>query len=68
MPKDIPEYRRNRSHTDFVTNIPIDPQEFKRSLAEAFAVKREASRLEVHEQVLLRSLCGKSNIRLDVYL
>jgi len=33
MPKDIPEYRKHRSHTDFVTNIPIDPHVFKDRLA-----------------------------------
>ncbi len=68
MPKDVPEYRRNRSHTDFVTNIPMDPQVFKRSLAEIFAVKGEENRLETNEQALLQSLCGKANIRLDAYL
>ncbi len=29
MPKDVPEYRKGRSHADFVTNIPIDPAAFK---------------------------------------
>jgi lipoate-protein ligase A len=36
MPKDIPEYRKHRPHTDFVTNIPIDPQIFKDQLAKIF--------------------------------
>jgi len=36
MPKDIPEYRKRRSHTDFVTNIPIDPHVFKDHLAQIF--------------------------------
>ena len=36
VPKDVPEYRRGRSHTDFVTNIPIDPQVFKDNLAQIF--------------------------------
>ena len=36
MPKDIPEYRKRRSHTDFVTNIPIDPRVFKDHLAQIF--------------------------------
>ncbi len=36
MPKDIPEYRRHRSHTDFVTNIPIDLRVFKDHLAQIF--------------------------------
>jgi lipoate-protein ligase A len=36
MPSDIPEYRRNRPHTDFVTNLPLDPQVFKSRLAAVF--------------------------------
>jgi lipoate-protein ligase A len=36
MPQDIPEYRKHRPHTDFVTNIPLDPRIFKDHLAEAF--------------------------------
>ena len=33
MPQEIPEYRKHRSHTDFVTNVRIDPQVFKNQLA-----------------------------------
>jgi len=36
MPEDIPEYRKHRLHTDFVTNIPIDPHVFKDYLAQSF--------------------------------
>jgi len=36
MPKDTPEYRKHRPHTDFVTNIPIDPHVFKDHLAQSF--------------------------------
>jgi len=35
-PKDTPQYRKHRSHTDFVTNIPIDPRVFKDHLAQSF--------------------------------
>ncbi len=36
MPKDIPQYRKRRSHTDFLTNVPIDPRVFKDHLAQIF--------------------------------
>jgi lipoate-protein ligase A len=36
MPQDIPDYRKARPHTDFVTNVPIDPQQFKDHLAQSF--------------------------------
>jgi len=34
MPKDAPQYRKHRPHTDFVTNVPIDPRVFKDHLAQ----------------------------------
>jgi lipoate-protein ligase A len=37
MPKEIPEYRKRRPHTDFVTNVPIDPRVFKDHLAQGFS-------------------------------
>lgn len=39
MPKDVPDYRKNRSHEDFVTNIELRPALFKRALAEIFSLK-----------------------------
>ena len=68
MPKDIPEYRRNRPHDNFVVNIPIDPVVFKRSLANIFDIKIENSSLEASQEVLLRSIRSKSDILLRTYL
>ena len=36
IPDGMPEYRKHRAHTDFVTNIPIDPHVFKNHLAAIF--------------------------------
>jgi lipoate-protein ligase A len=36
MPQDIPEYRKHRPHTDFVTNVPINPVVFRDHLAKNF--------------------------------
>ncbi len=36
MPQEIPEYRKARSHADFVTNISIDPVLFKGHLSQIF--------------------------------
>jgi lipoate-protein ligase A len=33
MPQQQPEYRHNRSHTDFLTNLPLSVEEVKRLLA-----------------------------------
>jgi lipoate-protein ligase A len=36
VPKEAPVYRKHRPHTDFVTNVPIDPRVFKEHLAQTF--------------------------------
>ncbi len=38
MPKDVPEYRKARSHKDFIANIPIKPAAFKSALAKAMGI------------------------------
>jgi lipoate-protein ligase A len=38
MPKDLPVYRQGRWHSDFVMNIAIDPQAFKKALADVFKI------------------------------
>lgn len=38
MPKDVPAYRKGRSHKDFITNIPIEAARFKTSLAKVFGI------------------------------
>lgn len=39
MPKDIPDYRQNRPHLDFVSNIPISSTDFKKALIDIFELK-----------------------------
>ena len=54
MPQDIPEYRKHRPHTDFVTNILLNPCVFKDHLAQIF----EASALQApstQELLLLKN-------------
>jgi lipoate---protein ligase len=36
MPKKMPDYRAHRPHTDFVSNIPADPQQFREALQKEF--------------------------------
>ncbi|MBF0490917.1 MAG: lipoate--protein ligase family protein [Candidatus Omnitrophica bacterium] len=38
MPKDIPDYRKNRPHEDFVTNIHVAPKPFKQALGNVFGL------------------------------
>ncbi len=37
-PKDVPEYRKSRTHKDFIANIPVDPAQFKIGLAKALGL------------------------------
>jgi lipoate-protein ligase A len=37
MPRDIPEYRKHRPHTDFVANVSLLPADFKNCMAQIFS-------------------------------
>jgi lipoate-protein ligase A len=67
MPNDVPEYRQNRSHTDFVANIPIDPSLFKAALKKSFLISRQESYINPSEKALLESLKAKHRIQVDLY-
>ncbi len=57
MPEDIPAYRKGRGHTDFVTNIPINPVVFKDHLANGFHAS--APQLPSAEELsLLKNFCN----------
>lgn len=43
MPSQIPEYRRCRSHADFLTNISLDISLFKSRLADIFDAKHQGT-------------------------
>ncbi len=66
MPKDIPDYRRQRDHRDFIVNIPINPQQFKRDMAGLFAKTAWQTSLTPHEMVLLENQKAKFPFRIDI--
>jgi lipoate-protein ligase A len=66
MPKDIPEYRRNRPHDDFVTNIPLDLTKFKASLKSIFHATEEKN-LTPSEQSTLESLKARHTLRVHLH-
>jgi len=37
MPKSIPQYRRSRSHADFVANVPLSPEKFAKMCRKEFS-------------------------------
>jgi lipoate-protein ligase A len=60
MPKDVPEYRKGRSHLDFVTNISLPPQEIKSSMMKTFnAVEIEPALTQQEKEYLLVFKPGK---------
>ncbi|MBI5149480.1 MAG: lipoate--protein ligase family protein [Candidatus Omnitrophica bacterium] len=53
MPRDIPEYRNGRRHSDFVANIPAPARSLKDVLTQAFQVSREAKKISNEEENIL---------------
>ncbi len=66
MPKDVPEYRGNRSHLDFVTNIPAAAGALKQKIRKAFGVTRETEDLSLEERECLRQFLKLPNTTLDL--
>lgn len=64
MPKDVPEYRQNRSHSDFVTNIPAEAGALKREIQRSFSATRATSRLSGAENECLQHLLKLAKITL----
>ena len=60
MPKDIPDYRKNRPHQDFVTNTCISSDKFKESLSQIFGLKMNQSQNPSSQELLaLKELLQK---------
>lgn len=66
MPKDIPEYRQNRPHLDFVANLEIGANALKEEITRNFNVTREAGGLSSEEKDCLQYLQATANGALDL--
>jgi len=64
IPEDVPEYRRGRSHLDFVANVPLDVENIKDGLKKVFGVDHEEKYLRKQEKDSLQSLLHTK----DVYI
>jgi len=53
MPKEIPPYRDNRPHIDFLTNINVNPQEIKEAFKREFYIDVETGTISDYEGVLM---------------
>lgn len=56
MPKQIPEYRCNRPHQTFLTNIPLQPGQIKQSFRNIFKVRDAQDSLNSQEMECLEGL------------
>jgi|SRR6185503_7044518 len=59
MPKSVPEYRNERSHEDFVTNLGIDRVNFKKVMMKVFGAETRTSKWSPEEQARLREMVEK---------
>lgn len=50
MPKDMPEYRKNRKHLDFVENVPLSAGKIKEVLALEFMVDQSTDKFSEQEK------------------
>lgn len=66
MPKDIPQYRQNRSHLEFVTNIPAAAGALKQEIRKAFTGTRETTHLSPEERECLHQFLKLPNTTLDL--
>lgn len=56
MPQDAPAYRQNRSHGEFVSNIPVPVESIKGEIKKAFEVRKEENALSAQEGRCLMEL------------
>jgi len=62
MPENIPAYRGGRGHLDFVTNINISLDQFKKMCGQKFGVKRHENKLTNSEKDCLEQWRKVKNI------
>lgn len=68
MPKDIPEYRKHRSHENFITNISLQPERFKKDLKTLHGTTAHPWKTQMlpAAQALLRQFIAEKNPRLQL--
>ena len=66
IPRDIPEYRRGRTHLEFVANIPLSIKEIKKGFRKLFPVSQEENSLNQLERNCLKNLLESRNVIIDL--
>jgi len=67
IPKDMPEYRRGRSHSEFVTNVPLAIDDVKNVIKKSFGIDYQAHDLNDFEKDCLKTFLDtrKNSINLS---
>ena len=63
MPKDIPEYRAERKHLDFVANIPCKLMDIKQAILREFPVSQQHGQLTTEERDLMNRLLMTKDVQ-----
>ncbi len=66
IPKDIPDYRKERSHLDFVANVPLASAAIKEALKGAFRVDCQEDSLDEVEKGVIRSFLSTKSVRVEL--
>jgi lipoate-protein ligase A len=62
MPRNIPDYRQQRLHQDFVANLGVERTRLKNALVQAFGKTEEQQKLSALEQGRLKELLAQRNV------
>lgn len=62
MPQDRPVYRRDRGHSDFVANIAVSAEDFKKAVAAEFSPFKTENGITENESRVLESLRAQKSV------
>ena len=65
MPRDVPEYRRNRSHLEFVTNIGLKAVVIKEAIQKIFNVRGQEHSLNARESESLKNFLKNREVTVN---
>ena len=66
MPKDIPEYRKSRTHEDFVTNVSREAAAIKKALKDVWNVQNVQSQINQTQKLSLQNLIDTKPIFVEI--
>jgi lipoate-protein ligase A len=66
IPRDVPEYRRGRSHLDFVANVSLAAADIQEALTKAFAAECRENGLNEDEKECLEAFVHDRNVFVEL--